>query len=255
MSPFRSPPPLELGPLDVGLEAAARDAALRIPRGGRLVVDARPRGPAHVAGAIGSAGVLLVFGVGALAWALGWSPRDAFDAAACVAGVVLGGASLAAVLRVVDRRAPVPTQRGELVGRAAGRALRSVARLARAARTSPRSFGPRRVAALRLALAAVSSPDVARWLPVDLRGRAELLLARALAARFAWHTSANARREIEVLLGRATSHLDDARPAEADLVIVGRAARIEVVTIEPAVGEDDADAGSLVDAPRAHARA
>ena len=94
MSPFRAPPPLELGPLDVGLEGAARAAELHIPRGGRLVVDVAPRGPAHVAGAIGSAGVLLVFGVGALAWTLGWSRRDAIDAAACVAGVLLGGASV-----------------------------------------------------------------------------------------------------------------------------------------------------------------
>ena len=149
----------------------------------------------------------------------------------------------------------MPTQRGELVGRAAGRALRSLGRLARAARTSPRSFGPRRVAALRLALAAVSSPDVARWLPVDLRGRVELLLARAIAARFAWHQSAIARREIEGLLARATRHLDDARPAEADLAIVGRAARIEAISLERTDRAEDDDAASLVGAPRAHARA
>jgi hypothetical protein len=75
--------------------------------------------------------------------------------------------------------------------------------------------------ALRRALAAAGEPDLAPWIPADVRGRAQLLLARAVAA--AQPTlPAQARREVRSLLTAAASHLDDAAPAVADLAAVDR---------------------------------
>ncbi|HVY49208.1 MAG TPA: hypothetical protein VHB21_25130, partial [Minicystis sp.] len=119
MSPFREAPSVELGPLDVGLEEAARLARLRIPSGGRLIAARRGLLTVHTAGALGSAGFLAVASVALIGWLLEWSPRTSSDVLVCIGGVIAGGMSLAAVLRAVDRRDGLSTESGVVVGRAA----------------------------------------------------------------------------------------------------------------------------------------
>ncbi len=248
MSPFREPPHAELGPLDVGLEGAARLAELRVPRGGRLVA-VRARGVSlHAAGALGSAGFLAVASATLMGWLVGWTPHTAVDVLLCVGGVIAGGMSLAAILRAVDRRDPLSTESGVIVGRASRRVVRRLSKLALQARTEPASFGPRRIAALRRTLHAARSPEIARWVPADLRGRAALLLARAIAAHAPgrWMADAPRRAEIAALLARATEDLSDPRPAAADLAALKRrpageaAMRVKPVRIALLEHEDDA---------------
>jgi hypothetical protein len=224
VSPFREPPHAELGPLDVGLESAARLAELRVPRGGRLIA-VRARGVSlHAAGALGSAGFLAVASATLMGWLVGWTPHTALDVSLCVGGVIAGGMSLAAILRAVDRRDPLSTESGVIVGRAARRVVRRLAKLAHHARTAPSGFGARRIAALRRSLHAAGSPEISRWVPPDLRGRAALLLARAIAAHAAgrWMADAPRRAEIAALLTRAVEDLSDPRPAAADLAVLKR---------------------------------
>ncbi|MEJ7731805.1 MAG: hypothetical protein WKG00_21665 [Polyangiaceae bacterium] len=113
--------------------------------------------------------------------------------------------------------------RGEVVGRAARRILGRIARLANLAEKSPHQFGPRRVTALRRAIAAVRDPDVSPWIPSDLLGRAELLLARAVALQAGqrWVRDPEQRADVGDLLRRAARHLDDPRSADADLDAMG----------------------------------
>src|SRR6185312_2516101 len=98
MSPFRDAPPVELGPLDVGLAAAASRAIAALPTGGRLIVPRRPRFAAHRAGALGSTGLFGVLMWTVAAWSSRWSPRTLADVGLCIAAVIVGGGSLAAVL-------------------------------------------------------------------------------------------------------------------------------------------------------------
>ncbi len=227
MSPFREAPQIELGPLEVGLEAAVKRAAARLPRGGRLVT-APPRVPGGLsgplaAGAIGSAGLLLVALTALVAWAMGWQPASVVDVAAAVPVVVFGGVSLAAVLRAADRTGRVHVQRAEVVGRNARRVLRRLARLEQQARSG--HVDPGRASALRSALATAVDPEIAPWIPADVRGRAELLLARVLLAstRPSRLAQSMALHEARGLLLRAAQALDDAAPACADLAAVSRA--------------------------------
>jgi hypothetical protein len=137
--------------------------------------------------------------------------------------VVFGGLSLAAVFRAVDRTAGAFARRGELVGRKARAVLRRLARLEAQARRG--RVDPGRTFALRRALASTADPEIAPWFPADVRGRAELLLAREIAAAGgpAWPARAAARREVRALLTSAIQHLDDATPARADLAALARA--------------------------------
>ena len=224
MSPFREPPAVELGPLAVGLRRAARRALSGVlPSGGRVRSPA-PRRASHVIGALGSLGLLLVAAWALMARAAGWMPVGLLGTAATVALVIAGGLSLALVLRALDApREERPTVRGELVAQAARRALCRAARLAEIAERAPARFGPRQVAALRDARRMLSAPQVAAWIPADVRGRTELLLARTLAATAGprWSEDERLRGEVRALLLSAAEHLAEPAPAESDLVALG----------------------------------
>jgi hypothetical protein len=106
-----------------------------------------------------------------------------------------------------------------VVGRAARRALRNALRLSRLAARAPERFGPRHVAALRRTVAMLADPLVVAWIPADVRGRAELLLARAIASSGGarWAHDAQICAEIRGLLLAAADHLVEPAPAEQDL--------------------------------------
>lgn len=232
MSPFREPPEVTLGPLDVGLGRAARRAMIgMIPSGGRLVAPQR-RAPhafpgwgdsaftGALVGALGSLGLLLVIAVAFVARAAGMTPGSAFGTLFFVALVLAGGYSLAVVLRAIDEPRARLALPGEVVGRAARRALRRVMRLSGHAARSPERVSPRRVAALRRTLDMLTDPLVADWIPADVRGRTELLLARAMAASGGARWARDARLLIEVrsLLAAAAAHLSEPGPARSDLL-------------------------------------
>lgn len=224
VSPFRDAPPIELGPLDVGLPNAATRAIAALPRGGRVLVVRRKatgRRSSHTLGAVGSAGVLAFVIAAAAAWATGWRPANVLELALLAVGIVIGGASLAAVLSALDRDVSAATRRGEVVGREATLILRRLTRIAllvRRGRMVPGGEG-----ALRRAIAQAADPDVARWIPRDVRGRAELLLARTIAATGGRRITPAARAEVRDLLRAAAEHLDQPAPAEADLAVLDRA--------------------------------
>ncbi|WP_437577936.1 hypothetical protein [Sorangium sp. So ce887] len=234
MSPFREPPGVELGPLEVGLGRAARRAMVGlIPSGGRLIAPdgyARLlqgergswRDRSHVAGALGSLGLLLVAACAFVAATGGWKLHGVGATAATVALVIAGGLSLAAVLRALDAPRERLTVRGAVVGTAARRALRRALRLARHAARAPERFGPRRVTALRRTLSMLADPLIADWIPADVRGRAELLLARAIAASAGarWTRDAIVRTEVRTLLLAAADHLFEPTPARLDLLVL-----------------------------------
>jgi hypothetical protein len=227
MSPFREAPRVELGPLLVGLEAAANRAAVRLPSGGRLVAHGPDGASARSTGVLGSAGLLLVGATALVAWGTGWQPSSIADLAASAPVVVFGGLSLAAVFRATDRAVGAFVRPGEVVGKKARAILRRLGRLEVHAYRG--CVDPGRVSALRRALAAAVDPEVASWIPADVRGRAELLLAREIAATSgpAWTARAlrreGARLEVLSLLAAAAAHLDDDTPARADLAALGRA--------------------------------
>ncbi|WP_437590572.1 hypothetical protein [Sorangium sp. So ce1000] len=234
MSPFREPPGIELGPLEVGLGRAARRAMVGlIPSGGRLIAPdgyARIlqgeggswRGRSHAAGALGSLGLLLVSACAFVAATGGFRLHGLGATAVTVALVIAGGISLAAVLRALDAPRERLTVRGAVVGRAARRALRRALRLARHAARAPERFGPRRIAALRKTLSMLADPLIADWIPADVRGRAELLLARAIAASAGarWAREASVRTEVRALLLAATDHMIEPTQARLDLLVL-----------------------------------
>ncbi|WP_437677448.1 hypothetical protein [Sorangium sp. So ce131] len=247
MSPFREPPGVELGPLEVGLGRAARRAMMGlIPSGGRLIAPegyARIlqggggplRGRPHAAGALGSLGLLLVAGCAFVAATGGFPLRGAGATALTVALVIAGGLSLAAVLRALDAPRERLTLRGAVVGRAARRALRRALRLSRHAARAPERFGARRIAALRGTLAMLADPLVADWIPADVRGRAELLLARAVAASVGarWTRDAAVLAEVQALLLAAADHLAEPTPARLDLLALAEHTRAAPTPREP----------------------
>ncbi|WP_437600416.1 hypothetical protein [Sorangium sp. So ce590] len=234
MSPFREPPGVELGPLEVGLGRAARRALVGlIPSGGRLIAPdgyARLiqgergswRDRSHSAGALGSLGLLLVAACAFVAATGGWKLHGVEATAATVALVIAGGLSLAAVLRALDAPRERLTVRGAVVGTAARRALRGALRLAHHAARAPERFGPRRITALRRTLSTLADPLIADWIPADVRGRAELLLARAIAASAGarWTRDAIVRTEVRTLLLAAADHLIEPTPARLDLLVL-----------------------------------
>ncbi|WP_437814368.1 hypothetical protein [Sorangium sp. So ce1078] len=247
MSPFREPPGVELGPLEVGLGRAARRAMMGlIPSGGRLIAPdgyARLiegeggsfRGRSHAAGALGSLGLLLVAACAFAAATGGWELHGAGATAATVALVIAGGLSLAAVLRALDAPRERLTVRGAVVGRAARRALRRTLRLAHHAARAPERFGPRHVAALRGTLSMLADPLIADWIPADVRGRAELLLARALAASAGarWTRDTGVRTEVRALLLAAADHLIEPTPARLDLLVLAEHTEATPTSREP----------------------
>jgi len=266
MSPFREAPEVELGPLEVGLEVAVTRATARLPSGGRLVAGPPVPSAARRSGALGSAGLLLVGATALVAWSTGWQPGSIAELAASVPVVVFGGLSLAAVFSAVDRlghrggsRSPQSSTgalvvRGELVSRRARAVLRRLARIEAQARRG--RADPSRAAALRRALAAAAAADIVPWIPADVRGRAELLLAREIAATggCSWRARTAARGEVRALLAAAAEHLDDGAPARADLAALGdtparRAGRRLAAVAELPVDTDEPlhDAGSAPD--------
>jgi hypothetical protein len=225
MSPFRDTPSVELGPLDVGLGPAATRAMVALPRGGRLVSLRIAPVAAHIAGTLGSVGLFGVVTFAFLVRSVGWSPESLSDVALCVAVVAAGGLSLAAIFRTMDRTARQLTQPAVIVARGTRRVLRKLASLSRCAERAAEHFDARHVAALSSALAAAAEPEIARWIPADVRGRGELLLARAETRLGGpgW-TRDDARRErVRELLLAAASRLADPQPAEADLAALDQA--------------------------------
>ncbi|MDI1478621.1 hypothetical protein [Polyangium sp. y55x31] len=229
-SPFREPPKLELGPLSVGLHQAASRAMKHLPSGGRLVQRGPTRRIAHTQGALGCTGLVLAASAGFIALSTGWVPRSHAEVAMVMATVVVAGACLAAVLLALDRARPLPTCEAEPVRHAARLVAQRLSRLATCATDDAARFGPRRINALRRALSAAADPALATWIPDDVRGRAELLLARAIVAqaRPGWTRDAAVRVEVRRLLVRAAEHLDEPAVAEADL------ARLDAAPLPPA---------------------
>jgi len=170
-------------------------------------------------GAFGSTGCVIAAFLTFFAWTSRAQLMGLTFAALCVGIVIVGGASLAAVLRATDRVTLGLTHSGEIVGRRARRILRIMSRLAREAAHSPSGLRPHRLAALRRLLVAARDPEVESWISDDVRGRAELLMARASAAAGgpAWAYDAARRDEVRALLMAAAKHLADPSAAEADL--------------------------------------
>ncbi|MDC0741218.1 hypothetical protein [Polyangium mundeleinium] len=235
-SPFREPPKLELGPLSVGLHQAASRAMKRLPSGGRIVRQGPTRRIAHTQGALGCTGLVLAASAAFIAITTGWLPQSHAEVAIVMVTVIVAGACLAAVLLALDRARPLPTCEAEPVGHAARLVAQRLARLATCAAEDTARFGPRRINALRRALSAAADPALATWIPDDVRGRAELLLARAIVAhaRPGWTRDAAVRAEVRGLLVRAATHLDEPAVAAADLV------RLDAAPLPPA----DAVAGA-----------
>ncbi|MEO7327743.1 MAG: hypothetical protein ABI193_04150, partial [Minicystis sp.] len=103
MSPFRDVPQIELGSLDVGLDAAAQKAMLSLPRGGRLLTLESGHGSARATGTLGSVGVFAFSALAFVGWTTGWSPGGLADLGLGFVALIFGGLSLAAVLRASDR--------------------------------------------------------------------------------------------------------------------------------------------------------
>lgn len=249
MSVFREPPAVELGPLAVGLGHAARRALDALPSGGRLLGPVAGRAP-YTLGALGSLGLVLVAACALAARAAGWSPRTPGGAGVVAVFVIAGGLSLAAVLRALDAPRARRTLRGDRVGQAARQALRRAARLGDHAERRPERFGLKRVAALRAALRTLADPAITAWIPDDVRGRAELLLARALAAGEGprWSQRERVRGEVRALLEAAAAHLDQPAPARSDLRALDALHAQGAATPRPASPEEpsgDADEEAL----------
>jgi len=260
--PFREPPKVELGALSVGLGHAARRAMRGIPSGGRLVSQRpSPKRP-HALGALGCTGLVLAATVAFVAITTGWLPKTNAGVALVMATVIVAGACLAAVMLALDRALPTTTREGQAVGHAARLVSRRLARLARCADEDAARFGTRRMNALRRAISAASDPAIVTWIPDDVRGRAELLLARAIVARAtpAWTRDEAVRAEVRGLLLRAIEHLDVPSPAEADLAALeaspgpSRVASRGAWTAEAYDAESEAEALAEAAEPRSSQR-
>ena len=219
MSPFRDAPPVELGSLDVGLSAATTRAVATLPTGGRLIVPRRPRFAAHLAGALGSTGL-----VGFLLWAIvarssHWSPHTASDLGLGTLAIILGGGSLAAVMLGLDRNKRPLTRSGEEVRRDARGVLDRFLDVAERAERTPHELTTPDLVKLARALASADTLERAPWISDDVRGRAELLLARSIAALagHAWAANDARRDHVRALLTSAAAKLADPAPARADL--------------------------------------
>ena len=211
MSPFRDAPPVELGPLDVGLAAAARRAIAALPKGGRLIVPHRPRFAAHLAGALGSTGLVGVVTCAVFARWSHWSPDSVLDLGLCALAILVGGGSLAAVMLGLEQNRRPLTRSGEEVRRGARSVLDRLISLAERAERTPHELTPPDVPQLALALANAKTPEQAPWIPDDVRGRARLLLARTIAALggHAWAADDARRDHVRALLTSAAATLTD----------------------------------------------
>ena len=223
MSPFRDAPDIELGPLDVGLDAAATRAMARVPRGGRVIARRAEGGPPHIVGAIGSAGVLSVVALALGAWSASFRPSSLLDLALCAGAVLVGGLSLAMVWSALDHRGRARSRRGDVVGAEAREVLRRLTHLGAVMKRGRVSAAL--TASLRCALSAADEDAVAAWVPADVRGRAELLLARAVATIRGRAWTDAGRTEVRALLTAAAAHLDEPAPAHADLSTLERVPR------------------------------
>jgi hypothetical protein len=246
MRPFRDAPPVELGPLDVGLSTAATRAIAALPRGGRLIVPRRPRFAAHLAGTLGSTGF-----VGFALWAVvarssHWSPHTISDLGLGALAIILGGSSLAAVMLGLDRNKRPLTRSGEEVRRDARGVLDRLIDLAERAERTPHDLTTPDLAKLALALASAETLERAPWIPDDVRGRAELLLARTIAALagHAWAADDARRDRVRALLTSASAKLTVPAPARDDLAALDgapRSLRRRVVTDALEGADDDSD--------------
>jgi hypothetical protein len=234
MSPFRDAPPVELGPLDVGLAAAARRAIAALPKGGRLIVPHQPRFAAHLAGTAGSVGLFAVLLSAVLARSSHWSPHSVSDLGLCALAVLLGGGSLAAVMHGLDRNRSPLTSSGEDVGRHARSVLDRLIDLAERAQRTPHELTAPDIVQIALALASAATLEQAPWIPDDVRGRAQLLLARTTATLGgrAWAASDALRDHVRARLTSAATLLADPTPARRDLAALDdapRSARLRVL--------------------------
>src|SRR5262245_28296378 len=119
MRPFRDPPRVELGPLAVGLVGAAGRAMAQLPRGGRVLGMRAGAIKPRTMGALGSFGLVAVLAVCFFVMTSGWQPVD-WEGRGLVALLVLvGGVSLALLLRAMDRAVGIRVLRGDVVGRKA----------------------------------------------------------------------------------------------------------------------------------------
>lgn len=248
MSPFRDAPPVELGPLDVGLSAAAARAVAALPKGGRLIVPRRPRFAAHLAGTLGSTGLVGFAMWAAVARSSHWSPHTISDLGLGALAIILGGVSLAAVMLGLDRTTLPLTSSGEEVRRDARGVLDRFIDLAERAERTPHELTLPDVVKLAFALASAETLERSPWIPDDVRGRGELLLARSLAA-FAGHAWAadDARRDdVRARLISAAAKLADPTPAHDDLAVLDGAPqslrlRVLLDAGEPAPLDDSDD--------------
>jgi len=219
MTPFREPPKVSLGPLSVGLRRRLSRVMARLPSGGRILEEGAPRKAPHTRGAIGCTGFTLAVAAAFVALTTGWLPRTHAGVFLVIAVVIGAGACLAAVISTLDRARTLPTREGQAVGRAAKRVMKRIARLAARAADERSSFGPRHITSLRRALAAASDPSLASWIDEDVRGRVELLLARALAKEAGARLPRDAVMvaDVRAMLVRASEHLEDPSAALVDL--------------------------------------
>jgi hypothetical protein len=256
MSPFRDAPPVELGPLTVGLSAAASRAIAALPTGGRLIIASRPQLAAHLAGALGSTGL-----VGFLIWAViarssRWSPHTLADLGLGALAILLGGGSLAAVMLGLDRNRRPLTRSGEEVRRDARAVLDRLVAVASRGERIPHALTKPDLASLTRALASAGTLERAPWIPDDVRGRAELLLARTIAALagHAWADDEARRDRVRALLTSAAAKLADPAPALEDLAALDgapRGPRLRVVADPIALHEarDDHEDDDAAPAP------
>ena len=256
MSPFRDAPPVELGPLTVGLAAAASRAIAALPTGGRLIITSRPQLAAHLAGALGSIGL-----VGFLIWAViarssHWSPHTLADLGLGALAILLGGGSLAAVMLGLDRNRRPLTRSGEEVRRDARAVLDRLVAIANRGERTPHALTKPDLASLTRALASAATLERAPWIPDDVRGRAELLLARSIAALagHAWADDDARRDRVRALLTSAAAKLADPAPALDDLAAIDgapRSLRLRVLADPIALHDthDDHDDDAAAPAP------
>ena len=185
MSPFRDAPEIELGPLDVGLDAAATRAMARVPRGGRVIARRAEGGPPHIVGAIGSAGVLSVVALALGAWSASFRPSSLLDLVLCAGAVLVGGLSLAMVWSALDHRGRARSRRGDVVGAEAREVLRRLTHLGAVMKRGRVSAAL--TESLRRALSAADEDAVAAWVQRVALGHVDdehgEATARALAQR------------------------------------------------------------------------
>jgi hypothetical protein len=210
-----------LGGLDVDVESAAERALRSVPSRGRVRAAIPARLPRHMRFAVASFGGLISIVAFGLRAAGAWERGTASDSAILFGAIGLAGASLAVFLRASDSEPHDSCSSREMQQRVATQ-VETMVRIVKRLRRAPETVKSSEAMALRAALSLASKPGPNRFLPLDLCGRVELVLARALAARKGLMWSADRRLRIEVrgLLVDAAAHLADPSPANADLAAI-----------------------------------